>query len=124
MTTKTATRAKRLGPGRLSAEATAGLPNRLLDAAMILVSERGFSDTTMDQIAKAAGASTKTIYARYSNKMEILQAVIRRLVDRTVEAHRRTAPLGVDRVSPRDYLIGLGTDICLRISTDAAALNR
>src|SRR5689334_8247508 len=105
MTTKTATRAKRLGPGRLSAKETEELPNRLLDAAMTLFSERGFSDTTMDQIAKAAGASTKTIYARYSNKVEILQAVVRRLVDRTVEAHRATAPLGSGKVSPHEFLV-------------------
>jgi len=108
----------------LSAEETAELPNRLLDAAMKVFSEHGFSDATMDQIAKEAGASTKTIYARFSNKSEILKAVVRRLVDRNVEVHKRTAPLGSDQVSPRQFLIGLCTQICVRISTDAAALNR
>ncbi|HVY88814.1 MAG TPA: TetR/AcrR family transcriptional regulator [Hyphomonadaceae bacterium] len=124
MPTKTAARSKRLGPGRLSAEETAELPNRLLDAAMTLFSERGYGETTMDQIAKAAGASTKTIYARYANKTDILKAVVRRLVDRTAQVHARTAPLGVDHVSPREYLVGLGVDVCMRIATDAAALNR
>jgi len=124
MTTKNAVRRKRVGPGRLSAEETAELPNRLLDAALTQFSERGFAETTMDQIARAAGASTKTIYARYSNKNEILKAVIRRLVDRTIDAHKRTAPLESDRTAPRDFLISLCTQICVRVSTEAASLNR
>src|SRR5262245_20458282 len=64
------------------------------------------------------------MYARCSNKTDVLKAVVRRLVDRTVEVHKRTAPLGAEKVSPREFLVGLCTQICIRISTDAAALNR
>lgn len=95
----------RVGPGRLSAEATAQLPDRLLDAAFILFTEHGFAGATMDQIAKRAGASTKTLYSRYDNKSEILEAVIRRNVQRTVADHLRGFALRPEESEPRDFLI-------------------
>jgi AcrR family transcriptional regulator len=124
MTAKNTARAKRVGPGRLSAEEAAQLPDRLLDAALAVFSERGFAGATMDQIAKAAGASTKTIYARYADKNEVLKAVVRRIVDRTVEAHTREAPLEVDQTDLREFLISLCTQVSVRISTEAARLNQ
>jgi AcrR family transcriptional regulator len=123
MPTKTAARTKRPGPGRLSAEATAELPNRLLDAALKLFSENGFEKTTMDQIAREAGASTKTIYARFSNKEDILHAVVHRLVERTIEVHRRADPIG-EGTDPRETLVRFCTDVCIRISTEAGPINR
>jgi AcrR family transcriptional regulator len=124
MTTKPATKQKRVGPGRLSAEQMEALPDRLLDAALQQFSENGFSETTMDQIAKAAGASTKTIYARYSNKLDILKAVVKRIVDRAVECHKATGPLNASTTDPRKYLATLGAQISLSIATEAAPLNR
>src|SRR5690348_3439397 len=124
MPAKSASRGKRVGPGRLSAEETAELPNRLLDAAMKLFSQNGFAATTMDQIAKEAGASTKTIYARYSNKGDILKEVVKRIVDRTVDSHQRQAPLDAEATGPREFLVSLCTQVALRISGEAGQLNR
>jgi len=124
MPAKSAAKPKRVGPGRLSAEATAELPTRLLDAAMKLFSEQGFAATTMDQIAKEAGASTKTIYARYSNKSDILKEVVKRIVDKTVDGIQHQAPVDAENTSPRDFLVTLCTQVVVRISTDAGALNR
>jgi AcrR family transcriptional regulator len=124
MPTKNAVRLKRPGPGRLSAEQTAELPNRLLDAALKLFSQNGFERTTMDQIAREAGASTKTIYARFSNKEEVLHAVVHRLVERTIEVHRRTAPISSEGLDPRKTLVRFCTDVCVRISTEAGPINR
>ena len=120
---KTAKR-KRPGPGRLSAEQIEALPDRILDAALAQFSEHGFASTTMDQIARAAGASTKTLYSRYANKVDVLQAVVRRTVDRTLETHEREQPLEVGSVSPRAYLASFGVTTCIRISTEASGLNR
>ena len=72
--------------GRLPAEKAAMIPDRLLDAATALVSEVGYANTTMDAIARKAGASSKTVYSRYANKQEVLEAVVRRLMDRTIAA--------------------------------------
>ena len=47
----------------------------------------GYARATMDAIAKAAGASRKTIYARYANKAEVLTAVVNRLLDTALAPH-------------------------------------
>lgn len=94
----------RVGPGRLSAAAAAELPDRLLDAAFTLFSEHGFAGASMDQIAKNAGASTKTLYSRFNNKAEILEAVIMRNVQRTVADVLRGFALRPEESEPREYL--------------------
>lgn len=93
-----------LGPGRLSAEDAAELPDRLLDAAFLLFTEQGFAGATMDGIAKRAGASTKTLYSRFANKSEILEAVVRRNVQRTVADHLRGFALRPEESEPREFL--------------------
>jgi AcrR family transcriptional regulator len=97
----------RPGPGRLSAEQAAQLEDRLLDAAMRLFSRNGFSGTTMEAIAKEAGASTKTVYARYANKAEVVEALNVRLAERIAAARAAAAPRpqGMD---PRDALLSIG----------------
>jgi len=102
-----------LGPGRLSAEAMAELPDRLLDAAFDLFKEQGFSDTSMDQIARRAGASTKTIYNRFANKAEILEQVVGRNVQRTVADHLRGFALRPEESEPREFLFKFALQIGL-----------
>jgi AcrR family transcriptional regulator len=41
----------------------------------------------MNGIAKQAGASTKTIYTRHADKGEILQAAVKRTIDRHISSH-------------------------------------
>lgn len=94
----------RVGPGRLSAEASEALPDRLMDAAFSQFTEFGFEGATMDQIAKRAGASTKTLYSRFANKSEILEAVVRRNVQRTVADHLRGFALRPEESEPREFL--------------------
>lgn len=101
----------RLGPGRLSAEDTEALPDRLMDAAFTLFTEQGFEGATMDAIAKKAGASTKTLYNRFSNKSEILEAVVRRNVQRTVADHLRGFALRPEESEPREFLVKFGMQI-------------
>jgi len=88
------------GPGRLSAEDAARLPDRLLDAAQSVFIAQGYARATMDAIARAAGASRKTIYARYTGKDEILAAVFGRLLQGTVPAEPR--PPQAAAVEPGD----------------------
>ena len=35
----------------------------------------------MEQIARRAGASTKTLYARYADKAAVVQAVVNRIIE-------------------------------------------
>ena len=114
--------APRGGPGRLSAEDAAKLPDRLLDAAFDLFNERSFADTSMEQIARRAGASTKTLYARYGDKAAVLDAVVTRIIDRTLADQAAAAPMDPAQIDPRSFIIGLGTRIVLGISGEGAGL--
>jgi AcrR family transcriptional regulator len=47
----------------------------ILDAAGRLFTARGYSDTSLAQIAEAAGVSTSNIYVYFASKLEILFAI-------------------------------------------------
>ena len=113
---------KALGPGRLSAEAAAAVPDRLMDAAFALFSTKGYADTSMEEIAKTANASTKTIYSRYANKGELLKAVAERLIARTIAAHAAETSSDATQVEPRRFLVTLGRRILMELSGPSAGL--
>ncbi len=65
------------GPGRPRDEAT---KERILDAALELIEEVGFSQVTCDAIAQRSGASKATIYRWWPNKVAVLiEAFVRRM---------------------------------------------
>ncbi len=110
------------GPGRLNAEDAAKVSDRLLDAALELFNERSFADTTMEQIARRAGASTKTLYARYSDKAAVVDAVVNRIIKQALEAHAMATAIDPRHVEPRMFILGLATRILTQISGEAAGL--
>jgi AcrR family transcriptional regulator len=110
------------GPGRLSTEDAAKVTDRLLDAALALFTERTFADTTMEQIARRAGASTKTLYARYSDKAAVLDGVVNRIVKQALEAHAAATSIDPRLVEPRIFIIGFVTRILTQICGEAAGL--
>jgi TetR/AcrR family transcriptional regulator, transcriptional repressor for nem operon len=65
------------GRGRRSRE-------RIVDAAAALVAERGTAGTSLDQILEAAGASKSQLYHYFSDKGDLVRAVIARRVGETV----------------------------------------
>jgi AcrR family transcriptional regulator len=124
MPKKSVKKKSRLGPGRLSAEAAAELPDRLLDAALALFESQGFADTSMEEIARGAGASTKTLYARYADKVAVLEAVARRMVERNLAQHAASPVGDPTKVDPRTFLVALGTRALSKISGEGAPLIR
>jgi AcrR family transcriptional regulator len=64
----------------------------LLDAAERLVSERGFEDTSVQEIASAAGTSVGSFYRRFKDKHGLLQAIHARFS----EEARATADAALD----------------------------
>lgn len=109
---------KRIAPprtGRPSAEEAAQLPARLLDAAQAVFVEKGYARATVEDVAKAAGISRKTVYTRYANKDDILAAVIDRILDAALPSPE------VDRASPT--LAQDARTALRRIAADAAALS-
>src|SRR5262249_36618918 len=116
------TKPVRSGPGRLSAAQAEELPDRLMDAAFDIFVDRGFADATMDAIARRAGASTKTLYSRYANKFEILEAVVARNIERTVVAHIRSFALTPQDAQPREFLYMLGRQIAVATHDRSAGM--
>ncbi|MGK5501280.1 TetR/AcrR family transcriptional regulator, partial [Streptomyces sp. URMC 125] len=49
---------------------------RLYDAAAALISERGFSATTVDEIAERAGVAKGTVYYNFASKDGLLEALM------------------------------------------------
>jgi AcrR family transcriptional regulator len=111
-------------PGRLSAEETAELPNRLLDAALKIFNRKGYSETTMEEVAREAGASTKTLYSRYANKGELARAVAMRMVEGNWAMLRAATSPDPKAVEPRLFLTLLGRSVLTRFSAEAAGLVR
>lgn len=124
MTTKTAAKPARGGPGRLSAEDAAALPGRLLDAALVLFESQGFGDTSMEEIAKRAGASTKTLYARYADKKAVLQAVANRMIEDHLQRHLSSPSGDPATTDPRTFLTALGHVALTGLNGEAAGLMR
>ncbi|HKU95202.1 MAG TPA: TetR/AcrR family transcriptional regulator [Vineibacter sp.] len=112
------TRLRTGGSGRLPAEEAARLPDRLLDAATAMFLAHGYAKASMEAIARAAGASTKTIYSRYRNKDEILAATIRRMVDRTLPPLLEELENDADTTEPRTLLATIAARLVTLVTTE------
>lgn len=82
---------RRQGPRQ--AEQSASTVARLIDTARALFAERGYRDTSVEDIVVAAGVTRGALYHHFASKTEIFEATFereqRRLADRT-----RAAALG------------------------------
>lgn len=67
--------------------------DRILDAAAASFLRHGYGKVTIAKIACAVGVSTKTIYAKYANKAELMMDVVRRLTD---DSRRHLARVALD----------------------------
>jgi AcrR family transcriptional regulator len=66
---------------------------RILDAALTLFRERGFDETTMRDVAAAAGMATGAAYYYFRSKEELVMA----LYARNAEEARTLVPSAIDR---------------------------
>lgn len=67
---------KKLRPARTNATR-----QRLFDASMELIGERGAASVTMDEIAAAAGVSKGTVYYNFGSKSDLIAQLLRHGVD-------------------------------------------
>jgi len=78
----TATDRRRVSPGgRPSLEEAGKLDDRILDVATELFLAHGYGHTSIEQIAKRARISKRTLYHRYDDKAALFGAVLRRIVE-------------------------------------------
>jgi AcrR family transcriptional regulator len=54
--------------------------DRMLDAALALFMEQGYEDTTIQQVASAAGVAVQTVYFTFGNKARLLSEVQDRVI--------------------------------------------
>ena len=79
-------------------------PDEILDAALEVFSDKGFSQARVDDVAKAAGLSKGAIYLYFDSKEALLEALIARSAGRVagdaagmIEAAAETDPVGTLR---------------------------
>lgn len=66
-------------------------PSEILDSALKLFTEHGYSATTLDQVASAAGISKGTLYLYYDSKEELFRSMVRELLVPQVERFEQQA---------------------------------
>ncbi len=98
--------------GRPPADQAESRKAALLDAATDVFLEAGFSATKMTTIAKKAGASMETLYARYPNKFQLFAALIERKASSLREV---IASLDPER-EPREELMRYGIELVSMIA--------
>jgi AcrR family transcriptional regulator len=81
------------GPISLRERQKAQTREHLLDVAAQLIGERGYNDTTMDDIARAAGSSRATVYAYFATKDDILRTLAIEMWENTEGLYRDFAAL-------------------------------
>jgi AcrR family transcriptional regulator len=91
----------------------------LLDAALYLFYERGYTATTIESIASAADVSEATIYKTYGGKPGIVRALCVRALggQGPVPAEQRSDALKAGEVDPRKVIDGWG-----RLTAEVAPL--
>jgi AcrR family transcriptional regulator len=106
MTTEPTAAAKSLRPARTNATR-----QKLFDASMELIGERGAASVTVDEIAAAAGVSKGTVYYNFGSKSELIAQLLRHGVDilkaRLLEAADST---GRDPLLAMEAMIGQAMD--------------
>ena len=94
---------------------------RLLDVATAVFLECGFKRASMDAIARRAGASKQTLYARYPSKSALFEAIVERKSTKIFEA---IGPLS-DAAPMRETLIRFGiTLLDMILAPEARGLHR
>ncbi|HET7139834.1 MAG TPA: TetR/AcrR family transcriptional regulator [Arthrobacter sp.] len=66
---------------KLRPERTNATRQKLFDASMELIGERGVAGVTMDEIAAAAGVSKGTVYYNFGSKSDLVAQLLRHGVD-------------------------------------------
>lgn len=76
----------------------------LLDAALAVITERGYSAATVDQIVEAAGVSKGVAYYHFSSKADIAQCILVEGVDTLCSSFQRIV---AEAASATEALVGM-----------------
>src|SRR5688572_18357897 len=91
---------------------TTATRQKLFDASMALIGERGAANVTVDEIAAAAGVSKGTVYYNFGSKSDLIAQLLRHGVD-ILKARLLAAPdggTGQDPLLAMEAMIGQAMD--------------
>ena len=77
----------------------------VLDAAFDLFLQRGYEGTSMEAIAAAAGITKPVVYACFTGKEELFEALLRREESRVLAAIQESLPADADVEDPEPLLV-------------------
>jgi TetR/AcrR family transcriptional regulator, mexJK operon transcriptional repressor len=69
---------KKISGGRPTREAAQLLADKIIDVATQLMLEHGYSNTSIEAVASAAGVAKRTLYSRFPEKRDLFAAVVGR----------------------------------------------
>ncbi|HYM31174.1 MAG TPA: TetR/AcrR family transcriptional regulator C-terminal domain-containing protein [Candidatus Cybelea sp.] len=94
----------------------------LVETAGAMFMKFGFDGTSIDAVAEAAGVSKRTVYARYRDKNELFNAVLRNLIERWL-VPINGFQLGTSDLEP--MLMGIGRHLLTSaLAPQAVSLHR
>jgi AcrR family transcriptional regulator len=103
--------------------------DKILDAAIELFAQRGYTATTTRAIAEGAGVNESTLFRRFGNKQGVLKALGGRLDERSADTAVQSLP---DPADVRGTLVALAREeiqtafrdqgVALRLAFDARAV--
>ncbi len=107
--------------GRPSREAARQLRERILESATELMLGQGYGATSIEAVASHAGVSKRTLYHRFADKGELVQAVVAKVVD----GARASSLDDATEIEPREALRRFGlTALRAALSPPVLALYR
>lgn len=96
---------KKLRPGRTNAT-----KQKLFEASMELIGERGAAGVTVDEIAAAAGVSKGTVYYNFGSKSDLIAQLLRHGVDILLARLLSVKDESADPLTAMEEMIGQAMD--------------
>ena len=97
--------AAKSGPGTKTAQGALSR-ERILDAAVELIAERGYSATSVDALCKKAGIVKTALYWHFGSKEGLLAAVIERVAHEWIEEIQRSVYVTGEPLERLDRVLG------------------
>lgn len=96
---------RKLRPGRTNATR-----QKVFEASMVLIGERGAAGVTVDEIAAAAGVSKGTVYYNFGSKSDLIAELLRHGVDILLARLLNARDEAADPLTAMEEMVGQAID--------------
>ncbi|MCT1804086.1 MAG: TetR/AcrR family transcriptional regulator [Kocuria rhizophila] len=97
---------------------------RFVDVALQLIKERGYEQTSMAQIASAAGSSRANLYLYFKSKPQIIMARMQEIEPLIASLYDRLDQMSSHSCEAMKAWLDEARDMWIRYSTEFEAINR